>query len=182
MSWSPPLLWLSYGLVAELVTVAAEHAPNETGGLLLGYWANEDEAVGTLLIGPGPNARHLPTGFAPDTEYQERRLANEYARSGRRLEYLGDWHTHPSSDPTPSEKDEGTLKRIAIDPDARCPRPLMVIVGDPDEWVVGVWCLRRRWRLWSVAAPVRARLFGKPTQSDRAASSTTTATLDCRDP
>lgn len=154
-----PHLWLSYELIRAMTVEAEAHAPSETGGIVLGYWAKHDEVVATVLIGPGPDARHWPTGFMPDNAYQEDRLAVEYERSGRRLEYLGDWHSHPSSTPTPSDKDTATMKRIAADPDAGCPRPLMLILGERDGWELGAWILRRRWRWWSFASAVHPRLF-----------------------
>jgi len=137
---------------------ADDHVPNETGGIVLGYWA-ADDAVATVLIGPGPGARHWSTGFAPDDAYQDSCLAIEYEGSGRRIEYLGDWHSHPGSSATLSLKDRATLKRIAADPDARCPRPLMLILGGADGWLLGAWILRRRWRWWSDASPIGIRLF-----------------------
>ena len=118
---------------------ADDHHPNETGGILLGYWAREGEAVVTSVVGPGPRATHGPYGFGPDNEYQERELAVAYAESDGRIAYLGDWHTHPGSVAEPSGKDRGTIRRIAREPEARCPEPLMVILGQRERWQFAAW-------------------------------------------
>lgn len=75
----------------------------ETGGILLG---TDSPGYGptVLMAGlPGPNAIHLPQFFSRDTEYAQR-LANEaWARSG--AQWIGEWHTHPGGQPSPSAAD-----------------------------------------------------------------------------
>lgn len=107
----------------------ARHYPMETGGLLVGYWPNEHEVIVTGIIGPGPKAKHSTNSFFPDNRWQRRELARVYARSGRRVTYLGDWHSHPNGNPSPSRQDAATAKTIASYPAARCPRPLIFIIG-----------------------------------------------------
>src|SRR4051794_35166071 len=112
--------WCSAKSRAAMIAEANRAYPTETGGILMGYWARPNlEAVVTRVIGPGPNAIHTPVRFVPDTEYQERKIAEVYARSGRLETYLGDWHTHPgSSCGKLSRQDRRTLRRIAGDPAA----------------------------------------------------------------
>jgi integrative and conjugative element protein (TIGR02256 family) len=74
---------------------AAARYPLETGGVFMGYWADDRTAVVTQAIGPGPNAYHHRHRFAPDQEWQTTEIAEYYRASGRRETYLGDWHTHP---------------------------------------------------------------------------------------
>ncbi len=159
VTYASPLLWVGEDTVAQMHEQAEEHKPDETGGLLLGYWANDTEAVLTEVIGPGPDARHWPTGFAPDAAYQEARLADEYERSGRRIEYLGDWHTHPGAAAVPSRNDKGTLRRIARDPEARCARPFMLIMGERERWQLTAWTVKPHWRWRLAVGPARLRAF-----------------------
>jgi integrative and conjugative element protein (TIGR02256 family) len=114
--------------------------PVETGGVLMGYWVKEfEEIVITHAIGPGPTAIHLPTGFIPDSEYQEDEIACHYAESERLSTYLGDWHTHPLETAHLSRKDRRTLRRIAKYTDARASVPLMVVLGGGDPWCMKIW-------------------------------------------
>ncbi len=132
-------------------------APLETGGVLLGYGDLEGSDVVVVdVLGPGPRAEHGRSGFHPDSRWQAEQVAARYEASDRIVTYLGDWHSHPTSLPLPSEVDAGTARRIARDRAARASEPLMVILGRPaeDEWLlVGLRYQRRRLR------PTRLRLF-----------------------
>lgn len=116
--------------------------PWETGGVLMGYWAEPlVEVVITNAIGPGPKAIHKEKGFAPDAEYQEKEIANIYEASGRLSTYLGDWHTHPRGSTRLSIRDKRTLRRIAVANNARCPVPIMAVLGGggKDKWLLEIW-------------------------------------------
>lgn len=129
-------VWLGKGIAASLLREAGEHAPLETGGVLLG-WRSAEHICVTNVIGPGPSALRDKTSFVPDAEWQSEQIARLYSDSGRRLAYLGDWHTHPGASPTPSARDRQTLCTIARHPAARCPLPIMLIMGQPntDQWI-----------------------------------------------
>jgi integrative and conjugative element protein (TIGR02256 family) len=130
------IIWLGRGIGAALLMEAARCAPLETGGVLLG-WRTTKHICVTNIIGPGPAARHSSTSFNPDAKWQTEQIARLYAVSARRLAYLGDWHTHPGAAPTTSARDRETLQAICQHAPARCPQPIMVILGQPqtDEWV-----------------------------------------------
>jgi integrative and conjugative element protein (TIGR02256 family) len=133
-------LWIAASVLRSLDAEATDRTPNETGGILLGYWsAAGREAVVSDWIGPGPRARHARTSFIPDHEYQEAELARRYARSGRMLSYLGDWHTHPKGAPTLSARDIRTLRRIATTAEAGAPTPVMVVLAGGNPWIPSAW-------------------------------------------
>jgi hypothetical protein len=46
-----------------------------------------------------------------------------------RYGYLGSWHTHPRTTPTPSSVDIATAKAMAEQDDLRLPAPLMLILS-----------------------------------------------------
>lgn len=142
---------------------ATSYAPartdgRETGGVLLG-WRDALDIVVEHVIGAGPEADHQRSSFQPDAGWQEARIAELYERSGRQLDYLGDWHTHPGGTPHPSRRDERTLRHIASSPEARCPEPVMVIMGNRDNEVdangIAAWSAQALalsnspwWRRW----------------------------------
>jgi integrative and conjugative element protein (TIGR02256 family) len=141
-------------------------APAETGGVLLGYWVEEGgEPVVTHAIGPGPEAVHERTRFIPDDEYQYAEIARLYRESGRRLSYLGDWHTHPGGAAYLSRNDRATLRRIASYAAARAPRPVMLILAPGPNWEPSAWngilSNRLLWRQRLDARPLRVQLFGE---------------------
>ena len=112
--------------------------PNETGGCLMGYYAVGGGIVITKIIGPGPNAKHEPYNFEGDSDWQCNEVGRIYDESGRTTTYLGDWHTHPKSSPRLSDLDIECLDKIANNPDARCPEPVMLVLGY-DLDMVGVY-------------------------------------------
>jgi integrative and conjugative element protein (TIGR02256 family) len=131
-------LWLPASVLESMRAEADRSAPNETGGLLVGYWSG-DTAVVVSTIGPGPRAKHRRTWFEPDGEWQNAELARVYEVSGRVHTYVGDWHSHPGARAEMSETDRATMFAIAADADARAPRAITVILGGASPWDVRAW-------------------------------------------
>lgn len=131
-------LWVAEPAMSFMLQLADNRRPYETGGMLIGYEADNGDAVVTHLIGPGPLARHSRFGFVPDPDYQQAELeAHFHATSGRET-YLGDWHTHPHSNPNLSRVDKKTLARIARVQASGTTTPLMAILGGgTGTWVLG---------------------------------------------
>ncbi len=114
--------------------------PNETGGILLGYFTSDGiDAVVIKVIGPGPNAKHHPYAFWPDGDYHQEQIEIEYERSQREHTYLGDWHVHLNGGDSLSPVDKRTLKKIAKEPMARAPNPLMGILTGPTVGELTPW-------------------------------------------
>lgn len=135
--------WVAISVLDIMVGEAERMFPDETGGVLLGYWSEAgDEVVITDVVGPGPAAVHTAQTFHPDATYQEHEIARIYAASDRHITYLGDWHTHPRAGAYLSRRDRQTLQRIAKHAEARAPIPLMAVLAGGDPWTLGVWILR----------------------------------------
>ena len=98
---------------------------SETGGILLGY-DSEDTIAVTTAGDPGPRANRRPDGFLRDLA-RARRLADEvYERDGS--VWIGEWHTHTSGPPTPSDIDMKTYTKLLGDPDLAFGRIISIIV------------------------------------------------------
>jgi integrative and conjugative element protein (TIGR02256 family) len=110
----------------ELIADAAEHAPVETGGVLLGQRDDHSVSVTHLILG-GPGAKRLPERFEPDSEWQRREIERIYAAENGNLEYLGDWHSHPRGGAL-SRLDHQTARAISGFSPARCPSPVFLVV------------------------------------------------------
>lgn len=138
-------VWFAKSAVRDMLNEADRVFPLETGGVMMGYWAESgDEVVVCRISGPGPLAVHSEHAFVPDGNYQESEIARVYEESGRVHSYLGDWHSHPREAVYLSPKDVGTLRKISGFADARAPIPIMSVLGggDPD-WLLGTWCYLR---------------------------------------
>jgi integrative and conjugative element protein (TIGR02256 family) len=127
-SLSIPVVWIHTGLLAELHDLVREHAPLETGGMLLG-WHNHGKVAIDATINGGPAALRSRTSFIPDGPWQQQQLAAVYEQSGRTVTYLGDWHSHPRGPARPSGQDRKTAAAIAASEQARAPYPITLIVG-----------------------------------------------------
>lgn len=114
---------------------------------MLGYHT-EQQVVVQHALGPGPNAEHRRTGFRADVVWQRERIAELYENSGRRLQLLGDWHTHPGADQAQlSTVDVRALGKLARDARARCRSPVMwILSGGDEDWEGSAWRFQRgRW-------------------------------------
>ena len=155
-------MWWAAAALEEALREAQRAYPLETGGLLLGWTTGPGAVVISQVIGPGPRATHRATSFAPDVAWQERQLADAYERAGRRLQYLGDWHTHPRGTIRLSGTDRATLRRIARHPDARAPHPVMAVLAGGPPWQVAV---RQQVRRCGAPRRLRLQVWEPPSQA-----------------
>lgn len=140
--------WVARAAIQVLAREADRFYPNETGGILIGYW---DESMRNVVITIGTRsgclARHASLLYAPDAEHDEAEIAKYYKASEGVYTYLGDWHTHPNETSYLSGKDFRTLALIAQTPGARIANPLMAVLGGkPNGWELHIWCYEGRWR------------------------------------
>lgn len=132
-------LWIPEPIFADMVTDANKWAPSETGGVFMGYHADNKDIVITDMVSAGPKATHHRYRFCPDQDYQLEQISEIYMQSNRNITYLGDWHTHPSSTSNLSFIDKRTLTRIATTPEAQALNPIMGILGShPEKWTLKV--------------------------------------------
>jgi integrative and conjugative element protein (TIGR02256 family) len=141
------MIWLPRPIAATMVIEADKWFDLETGGSLMGYWANDRDAVITAYIPAGPTAKRERYRFEPDFRWQQGEIDAHYRASNRLDDYLGDWHTHPTSVSAHlSWTDRATARRIIRAKSARQPKPLMVIlVGAKGDWrIMPIICQMRR--------------------------------------
>lgn len=123
-----------------MIAEALRSSPLETGGVLMGYWAQDGgQVVITHSIAAGPAAKHGDSTFEPDAIYQQKQVAQIYADSGRLYTYLGDWHSHPQPGEQLSRRDKRTLYLIGTDRRARTATPIMGIITRRPRWDLILW-------------------------------------------
>jgi len=112
-----------------LVTFTSEiqrYQDLESGGVLLGYIVDEDTIYIETASEGGSKAIHEEFYFRADPNYVDMIIDMEYANSGGKVVYLGEWHTHPQIHPEPSPKDLQSLTEIAESADLFS---LLLIIG-----------------------------------------------------
>lgn len=154
------ICWLPRRLLDSATALASYWQPLEVGGVVAGYW-NENSAVITECVGPGAEATHHSTSFVPDHQFHVREIERIYAASDGRDVYLGDWHSHPAGPATLSALDKVTLRSIAKDEGAQCPRPVMLLFAeDALAWSFHAFTLAdSRWMRPRKVVPMRIRVF-----------------------
>jgi integrative and conjugative element protein (TIGR02256 family) len=140
------IVWLSAPVLEELLTLADEKFPLETGGVVIGYVSEDlSQVIVRSVVGPGPEAVHSPVAFVPDGDYHQEQVAELYTASGRTDTYLGDWHSHPHGSAVLSWRDRRTLRSIQRSREARTPKPIMLVVAGDTAWDTQAWELIRPW-------------------------------------
>jgi integrative and conjugative element protein (TIGR02256 family) len=125
---SPESLLLSDELRAEMTRQARNHAPNETGGILVGR--RTGSVIEVLAVSDaGLKAISKPMRFERDGEYCQAYLERVAHELGPGVDYVGEWHSHPGSSAAPSSRDTMSFEEIAEDPDYLTRVPLLVIVA-----------------------------------------------------
>lgn len=145
---NPDVLVRLPGDVASLAgALAAEFAPLETGGLVLGrYTAGRTALTVTALLPPPPDSLHGRTNFVRGVVGLEKAVHD--ARSADPTVYVvGEWHTHPGGAPTPSGPDHRHMRGFAWRGLFGCRSPVLLIAGG-DAGAYAPWSatLYRRWR------------------------------------
>ncbi|OJZ04819.1 Mov34/MPN/PAD-1 family protein [Sphingobacterium sp. 40-24] len=118
---------LSEDLLFELQTYCSQSGNLETGGILIGYYEDNNMSANiTAVTGPPSDSKHGRTTFVRGTKGLKKILDNHWQK-GRY--YLGEWHYHPYALPDPSFQDINQMKKISTDHKYHCPEPLMIIIG-----------------------------------------------------
>ncbi len=158
---APLVAWIARPAVGVLAADHVRYAPDETGGVLLGYWGNVLEVVITEATSAGLGAEHSQARYAPDSKHDASEIARIYEQSGRIHAYLGDWHSHPAGSLGLSRRDRRTLARIGRHEEARAAVPLMAILASESEQLtLAIWALGGHERRRRVVA-CQVRLYGK---------------------
>lgn len=103
----------------------------ESGGILLGYRRCNHLHV-TMVTVPQPSDRRQRFLFRRSKGTHQDIALHQWHASGQTIDYLGEWHTHPESQPSPSRLDYTEWAKIC----ARVQKPMLfMIVG----WTGELW-------------------------------------------
>lgn len=122
-------------LEAELKQRRKSCLPNETGGVLLGYYDFNIESVFVVAtLSPPPDSVSSPTGFKRGHEGLLEEVTNASKRTGGVVGYIGEWHSHPDGCTTSmSGHDIEQLAYLASEMANDGMPALSLIVGEKDD-------------------------------------------------
>ncbi|PFP43564.1 hypothetical protein COK01_29845 [Priestia megaterium] len=115
-------------LMDEVYKLCHDALPNETGGILIGYYTDEcNLAVITEILKAPSDSKGGPTWFYRGTHGVKRRLDTLWKE--KRQFYIGEWHYHPNSSSKLSHQDIKQMTSISKSRSYNCPEPILLIVG-----------------------------------------------------
>lgn len=126
------LILIEDEVVERLIPFRQYHSDAaEAGGILIGYRRGRHLHVVDATM-PGVRDRRSRFEFQRKDSAHQRIALAHWKKSGRLLDYIGEWHTHPQSDPRPSRIDKSEWAKIVRD---RCVPMIFAIVGLQTWWV-----------------------------------------------
>lgn len=123
----PAFVSINETVLRDLATQVVDKKGTETGGVLAGYIDEQGNVSVRFASGPGPKAVQTRTKFEKDVEFCQKYLDDLYKEYGDRAIYLGEWHSHPNENNTPSNTDLRSLSEIANQKEYLTDRPIMII-------------------------------------------------------
>jgi hypothetical protein len=119
------------GLATTMMDLLACHAPDETGGLLIGLVNLKRRIIHVTRILPAPpDSQSSPYAFVRGVQDLPEDILDIHERSGGLLGWVGEWHTHPEGGPDLSQRDLETVDKIRSVLET-IPLPTQVMVVTP---------------------------------------------------
>lgn len=105
------------------------HSQSEQGGVFVGE-VRPPHIIITHATEPGPSDRASRFGFVRKKQHHQAIVDQLWRTSGGYLTYLGEWHTHPESNPLPSATDLLSWRKGL--PHTRS--SIVAIIGQSSDW------------------------------------------------
>lgn len=107
----------------------------ESGGILIGhYYPNAHTLHICVASRPCNQDRRGRYFFHRDAAHATKVARRYWAQSGGALHYLGEWHTHPEPNPSPSFVDRLSMRGLLKNSTVVSSGLVLVIVGQGGTW------------------------------------------------
>lgn len=119
-------------LKGKLKSLRKKKLPNETGGVLLGFFDHEARRVYVVDTIPSPpDSKEWPTLYIRGSEMLEQEVGRVAKVTGGNVEYVGEWHSHPKGySCRPSQDDVKVFTWLTAHMADEGQPALMAIIGD----------------------------------------------------
>jgi len=125
-------------LIDKLSSARMDKLPNETGGVLLGSYDMQRKIIYIVdtILSP-PDSQEWPTVYIRGYEGLRDELERVTEITDNRLEYIGEWHSHPAGvGCSPSQADLKAFQWLSERMGANGHPALTIIVGDNKQYAV----------------------------------------------
>lgn len=127
-------LYIDDGVLQQLQLLRQKALPNETGGVLLGYYDFNIQAVVIVLGLPAPlDSKASPTSFERGIDSVAAAVKAASDRTAGIVRYVGEWHSHPPKhSASPSKDDLFQMINLTIKMDDEGLPAIQIIIGEND--------------------------------------------------
>lgn len=115
-------------LLNSLVVKGKSHYPNEFGGFLVGYYADDNKHLHITDTILPISLKASKYNFERSTKGIEKILGTYYKETPQKF-YVGEWHTHPDNSPIPSLTDISAINAIINNQNGCLANPVLLIIG-----------------------------------------------------
>ena len=120
---------LSTDIQKRLIRALEKAGPHEIGGVLMGEHIDEAEfCIVDLTIQEQSGSVAFFIRLVADIVQPLKEFFKRTGYNYRKFNYLGEWHSHPSFPPVPSEKDIQSMQEIVTDSDTGANFAILLIV------------------------------------------------------
>lgn len=114
-----------------------ESNPYETGGIIIGRYSDDGLTahISEIINSPDDSVKKKAF-FKRGINGLQKRLDTLWKDS---YYYLGEWHFHPNSSPTPSSSDIEQMISLSQNKKLNCPEPILIIIGgNKNHWLLNI--------------------------------------------
>lgn len=131
-------LFIDEGVLRRLRQLRQQGFPNETGGILLGYYDFNIKAVIIVIGLPAPSdSKASPKFFERGIEGLAEAAKEVSARTASMVRYIGEWHSHPPChSASPSQDDLAQLIHLALGMADDGLPAVQLIIGEEDVQIL----------------------------------------------
>ena len=119
--------------ITFIQNLISQYPKIETGGILAGQLDETGNIIITNVSDSGVHAIQTANKFEKDVAYCQQFLDDLYVQSNQKIVYVGEWHSHPSSNNNPSGTDIKSLSEIASQKNYLTQCPVMIIFSNTGE-------------------------------------------------
>ncbi|NQY08208.1 MAG: Mov34/MPN/PAD-1 family protein, partial [Flavobacteriales bacterium] len=113
----------------EIQKMGIHYYPKEFGGIFLGQSSKKGQRIVISEMVVPVEFDSKTDRFTRYPSSLNKKIAEVYKSSEGRINYVGEWHTHPNGKTDYSKKDLKTMNEISLDSDVKTKKPLLLIVG-----------------------------------------------------
>jgi len=111
----------------QIEKMTKNHVPEEYGGILLGSCTHDRKEARIYEVYHPKTYQAGPAHFERPPEEMNDFLQQRHKASGGKIDYLGEWHSHPTGPLAPSAVDKQSMKEIASLKSVNTKLPILLI-------------------------------------------------------